>query len=95
MALANDHATLIGGAEAVLDDAAWSDAAIDVPLLLVLARQPAWDDAYEEWVRARAPQVDYRVWDDIGHYVQFERPAELRAALEEFVAANDLLPAQR
>lgn len=95
MALATGHAAVVGGAEAALADDAFSDAPIDAPLLLVLARQPAWSEAYEAWVRERAPGVDYRVWDGVGHYIQFERPAELRAALVEFIDAHDLLPPQR
>jgi len=91
MALGTRHEAVIGGAEATLDPAAWSEAPIEVPLLLIHARQPTWDADYEAFVRRLAPQVDYRVWDGVGHYLQMERPAELRAALEEFLAAHALL----
>ncbi len=91
MALATPHVTVTGAAEAMLDPAAWSDDPIEVPLMLVLARQPTWDAAYEAYVRRRAPHVDYRVWSDIGHYIQMERPAELHAALEGFLETNSLL----
>jgi len=91
MALATPHASVVGAARAQLDPAAWGDGPIDVPLLLILARQPTWNEAYADWVRERAPGVDYRVWDDVGHYVQMERPQELRAALLEFLARNRLL----
>lgn len=91
MALATPHEAVVGGFVAAVDPAAWSDEPIDVPLLLVLARQPAWSPVYEEWVRERSPGVDYRVWTDVGHYLHMERPDDFRAALEEFLDHNDLL----
>jgi len=91
MALATSHDAVIGGFEAAIDPQAWSDEGIDVPLLLVLAQQPTWDEAYERWVRERAPRVDYRVWTGVGHYLHMERPDELRAVLDEFLAQYDLL----
>lgn len=91
MALATPHETVVGGFEAALDPAAWSDGRIETPLMLVLAAQPTWNEAYEAWVRERAPHVDYRVWQGVGHFLHMERPDAFRAALEEFLEANDLL----
>lgn len=91
MALATSHEAVIGGFEAANDPAGWSDARIEVPLMLVLAAQPTWNEAYEAWVRERAPQVDYRVWNDVGHFLHMERPREFHRALEEFFEANGLL----
>lgn len=91
MALATPHRTVVGSVEATLDPDAWREDPITVPLLLILAEQPTWDASYAEWVRRRAPQVDYRVWEDVGHYVQMERPIELHEAILEFLDDNDLL----
>ena len=41
--------------------------------------------------RGLSPGVDYRVWYDVGHYVQMERAGELRAAVEAFVQEHGLL----
>jgi len=92
MALGTRHEAVVGGLDATLDPAAWSEDPIEVPVLLLLADQPTWDAPYEAWVRAHVPRVDLRRWHGVGHYLQMERPAEVRAALEEFLAANDLLP---
>lgn len=91
MALATRHEAVMGGFDAALAPDAYGEGTIDVPLLLVLARQPTWTAEYEAWVREHAPRVDYRVWSDVGHFPHMERPIELRAALEEFLAANGLL----
>jgi pimeloyl-ACP methyl ester carboxylesterase len=81
---------------AAMDDAGVARAVLvghsnGVPLMLLLAEQPTWDDDYAAWVKARAPQVDYRVWTDIGHYMQMERPDEVRDAIVEFLDDNALL----
>jgi pimeloyl-ACP methyl ester carboxylesterase len=91
MALASRQRAVVEAAEATLDETGWPDGPIRVPLLMILAAQPTWVAEYEAWVRSRAPQVDYRTWTGVGHFVQMERPAELRATLFEFLDANDLL----
>jgi pimeloyl-ACP methyl ester carboxylesterase len=91
MALATPQETIVDSLDATLDDDAWTDEPLTVPLLLVLAAQPQWDEAYEAKVRERASRLDYRVWQGVGHFVQFERPDEFRTALLEFLDAHDLL----
>ncbi len=91
MALATRHEAVVGGLDAALAPDAFSPAPLAVPVLLVLARQPAWSAEYEAAVRALAPRLDWRVWTGVGHYLQMERPDELRAALESFLDANGLL----
>ncbi len=91
MALDTPHHVVVGAARAQLAADAWSDAPLGHPLLLVLARQPAWTDEYETWVRARVADLDWKLWDDTGHFIQMERPDELRAAVDAFLAERGLL----
>jgi pimeloyl-ACP methyl ester carboxylesterase len=85
MATAVPQEAVVGGLQAAADPALWNDDPIDVPLLMVLARQPAWDDAYEAWVRAHAPDVRYVVLDGVSHFLMLERPDAFDALLTEFV----------
>jgi pimeloyl-ACP methyl ester carboxylesterase len=92
MAVATEQHVVIGAAEAVYQPGAFHDPSLDVPVLLLLVRQPTWDDAYEGWVRVSLPQVEYVVWDGVGHYIQMERPEAFRALLEAFLDQHGLLP---
>lgn len=91
MALSTPQHVVVGAAEAVYLPGAFHEPSLDVPVLLLLARQPAWDEAHEAWVRARVPQVEYVVWDDVGHYIQVERPDAFREQLLGFLDRNGLL----
>ncbi len=92
MALSTPHAALVEGFRAALAPSAYPPEAarLELPVLAVYAASPFWDASYEDYVRTIAPNVDYRVWNDVGHFIQMERPEDLRAALEEFLAANEL-----
>ncbi len=91
MAGQTSQAAAIGGLEAAVDPDTWTPDPIEVPLMLVLAEQPAWSDDYEAFVRELAPQVDYRVWLGVSHFLMMERPVEFDAALMEFFVANHWL----
>lgn len=92
MALDTPHEAIVGGFEAAVDPASWSEEPIDVPVLALLTAQPAWNADYEAWVRAHAPRLEYFVWQDTGHFLQMERPGELRVALTRFLHDYGLLP---
>ena len=84
MAATPQH-VLISSFQAVSDPAEWSDAAISVPLLVLLAESPFWTPDYEDYVRRLAPQVDYRVYGGTSHFLMLERPALFDEALHEFL----------
>lgn len=77
--------------ESLLDDALWYEDKITVPTLVILAKQPAWNDDYENFVRDLVPNVDYRVWPGVSHFLMIDRPDEFNAAVAEFVARNKLI----
>ncbi len=77
--------------ESILSDELWRPDKINVPTLVILAKQPAWNADYEAFVRDLVPKVDYRVWDGVSHFLMIDRPQEFNAAVAEFVANNNLL----
>ena len=77
--------------EALLDDSLWRTDKINVPVLMIQAKQPAWNEDYENFVRSLVPNLDYRVWPGVSHFLMIDRPNEFNAALAEFVAKNGLL----
>jgi pimeloyl-ACP methyl ester carboxylesterase len=70
--------------EATADEDLWKEDKIEVLMLLVLAKQPAWSPEYEQFVRKLAPKVDYQVWENVSHFLMMERPREFNALLWYF-----------
>jgi len=77
--------------EATVDPDLWKEDKIDVPVLMILAKQPAWSAEYEQVVRRLVPKVDYQVWENVSHFVMMEKPREFNAALLVFLQQNQLL----
>jgi pimeloyl-ACP methyl ester carboxylesterase len=77
--------------EATADPDLWKEDKIDVPVLMILAKQPVWSAEYEQFVRGLAPKVDYQVWENVSHFPMMEKPREFNAALLKFLGQNQLL----
>lgn len=78
--------------EATVNPALWKEDKIDVPVLMILAKQPVWTAEYEKFVRTVVPKLDYQVWPGVSHFVMMEKPREFTATLLNFLQANQLLP---
>ena len=77
--------------ESLRDPALWEEDTIEVPVLMLLAQQPAWTAEYEEFVRELVPDLDYRVLEGVSHFLMLDRPEEFNAAVVEFVRKKKLL----
>lgn len=76
--------------EATGDPDLWKADKIEVPTLLVLAKQPAWGPEYEKFVRGLIPKLDYQLWENVSHFLMMEKPREFNAAVWKFVEQNQL-----
>ena len=74
------------------DSELWKPDKINVPTLMILAKQPAWSAEYEQFVRGLVPDVDYQVWDNVSHFVMMEQPRRFNAALVAFLEKHNLIP---
>jgi pimeloyl-ACP methyl ester carboxylesterase len=77
--------------EATADPDLWKEDKINVPVLMILAKQPVWSAEYEQFVRGLAPKVDYQVWENVSHFPMMEKPREFNAALLKFLEQKQLL----
>jgi len=77
--------------EATADPDLWKEDKIDVPVLMVLAKQPSWSAEYEQFVRGLAPKVDYQMWENLSHFLMMERPREFNASVLRFLEQNQLV----
>lgn len=76
--------------ESTLDDALWNPDKINVPVLMVLAKQPAWSSEYEQFVRSIVPDLDYQVWEGVSHFLMMEQPEKFNGALTGFIEKHKL-----
>ena len=83
--LSTPQHVVVSAAENLVDAAIWKDDKISVPVLCVLAKGPHWTDEYEAYVRRLAPRVDYRVLDEVGHFLMLQRPDLFNDILALFV----------
>ena len=77
---------------ATADEDLWKGDKIDVPVLMILAKQPVWSPEYEQWVRRLIPKLEYQVWENVSHFLMMEKPREFNAAVLKFLEENKLLP---
>jgi pimeloyl-ACP methyl ester carboxylesterase len=76
--------------EATADEELWKQDKIDIPVLMILAKQPAWSPEYEKFVRDLIPKLDYQVWENVSHFLMMEKPREFNAAVLKFLEQNQL-----
>ena len=76
--------------DSTLDDALWKPDKIDVPVLMILAKQPAWSAEYEQFVRGIVPDLDYQVWEGVSHFLMMEQPQRFNDALVAFLEKKKL-----
>jgi pimeloyl-ACP methyl ester carboxylesterase len=76
--------------EATLDPELWKPDKINVPVLMILAKQPAWNAEYEQFVRGIVPDLDYQTWEGVSHFLMMEQPAKFNAALIAFFEKHEL-----
>ena len=77
--------------EATLDTELWKPDKINVPVLMILAKQPFWNAEYEQFVRGIVPDLDYQTWEGVSHFLMMEQPAKFNAALIAFLEKHQLL----
>jgi len=80
--------------EASVDEDLWKPDKIDIPVLMILAKQPAWGPDYEKFVRDLIPKLDWQMWENVSHFLTMDKPREFNAAVLKFLEQNQLL-AQR
>jgi pimeloyl-ACP methyl ester carboxylesterase len=76
--------------DSTLDDALWTPDKISVPVLMILAKQPAWSAEYEQFVRGIVPDLDWQMWDNVSHFLMMEQPERFNAALIAFLEKHKL-----
>ena len=90
MLLTPQHVT-VSAMDGMMDEALFAEDQIKVPVLAVLARSPFWPPDNEQFFRQIAPDLDYRMWDGVSHFLMMDKPDEFNRTLADFLARRKLL----
>ena len=82
---------VVSAMEGMADPAIWGEDKINVPVLAIMAKNPFFPPNIEELSRGIAPNMDFRMWDSVGHFVMMEKPKEFNEAVLAFLEKNKLL----
>ncbi|HEX9963244.1 MAG TPA: alpha/beta hydrolase [Pyrinomonadaceae bacterium] len=85
-----DHVA-ISAMDAMADDKIWTDDKINVPVLAIMAESPAWKPDTAEFYRTLAPNLDFRMWQGVSHFLMMERPQVFNQSVRFFITKNKLL----
>lgn len=82
---------IVSAMEGMADPSIWGDDKINVPVLAIMAKNPFYPPNIEESFRKIAPQIEFQMWDGVGHFIMMEKPKEFNAAVLAFLDKNKLL----
>lgn len=82
---------LVSAFEGMLEPSIWGEDKINVPVLAIMAKTPLLPANAEESFRAIAPQIDFQMWDGVGHFLMMEKPKEFDTAVIHWLDKNGLL----
>ena len=89
--LATPQHVMAGAAEGMFgpDQPDWGLQNVGVPLLVLNARSPLWNERHRHYAESLSAQVDYRMFDGTGHFLMLEKPAEFNTNLVEMLRKFD------
>jgi pimeloyl-ACP methyl ester carboxylesterase len=68
----------------------WDLKKVQVPVLIINAKNPMWTPEYEAYAKELSPKAEYRVIEGPGHFLMLERPVEFNAVLLELLQKYNL-----
>jgi pimeloyl-ACP methyl ester carboxylesterase len=80
-----DPKVAVSSMRAMLDEKIWKEDQVKVPVQALMAKAPQWNDEYKAFVKKLVPELDYREFDGVGHFLFMEKPKEVNEALAEFL----------
>ena len=88
---ATPQPVLVSAMEAMADESLYATDKINVPVLAILAKSPFWPADTEQFLHGLAPELEYQMWDGVGHFLFLDRPKEFNAAVIAFLDQKKLL----
>ena len=82
---------LVSAMEGMVAPDIWGEDKINVPVLAIMAKNPFYPPNVETSFRGIAPNMEWHMWEGVGHFVMMEKPKEFNAAVLAFLDKNNLL----
>lgn len=77
--------------EAFNEDKIWETDKINVPVLAVMAESPWWKPDTDTFFRSIAPDLDFRMWQGVSHFLMMEQPEVFNKAVKLYITKKNLL----
>lgn len=81
----------VGAMEGMMEPSIWIDDKINVPVLAIMAKTPLLPPDIEQTAHRIAPDLDFRLWEGVGHFLMMERPKEFNEAVLGYLKQKQLL----
>jgi pimeloyl-ACP methyl ester carboxylesterase len=85
----------VSAMEGMADASIWGEDKINVPVLAIMAKSPLFPPNVEESFRAIAPNMEFHMWEGVGHFIMMEKPKEFNAAVIEWLDKDKLVSSKR
>ena len=82
---------IVSAMEGMADPSIWGEDKINVPVLAIMAKNPFYPPNVEESFRSIAPNMEFQMWEGVGHFLMMEKPKEFNEAVIAFLDKNALL----
>jgi pimeloyl-ACP methyl ester carboxylesterase len=82
---------LVSAMEGMNDESIYGPDKMNVPVLAILAKSPFWPADTEQFFRSIAPNLDFHMWEGVGHFLMMEKPQQFNEAVIVFLDKNSLL----
>lgn len=77
--------------EQMMDEKIWTTDKIDVPVLAIMAQSANWKPDTKDFFQSIAPNLDFRMWSGVSHFLHMEQPVVFNRSIKYFIAKNKLL----
>jgi len=82
---------LVSAMEGMIDASIWGEDKINVPVLALMAKNPFFPPNLEQSYSALVPNLEFHMWEGVGHFLMMEKPKEFNEAVIAFLDKNKLL----
>lgn len=89
--LATPEHVALSAMAGMADEKIYTNDKINVPVLAILAESPYWKPDTAQFYRSLAPNLDFRMWQGVSHFLMMERPQVFNQSVRHFVTKNNLL----
>ncbi len=82
---------VVSAMESMSDEALYTTDKINVPVLAILGKSPFWPADTEQFLRGLAPDLEYQMWEGVGHFLMIDKPKQFNDAVIAFLDKKNLL----